>query len=111
MLKLVAKFEKAEKLTTKTNLVFSTKAELDSLVIEQLKDSTGHLLFSIDEIKRVVEVLMKDRRIGVDRNGRSPSQKFRATLTTIAIKQGKDPEQYYIEAMNKLDEHYRKKYL
>ena len=95
MLVIEAKLERTSKLKTRTNLTFSTKQELDDLEILQTIGMTGHLLFSGDEFKRQVEDAMKNRKIVVDENGKTPSQIIRGLIWQLADQNGMNGEDAY----------------
>ena len=112
MIILESKFESFKPLSTKTNLVFSTKQDLDSIVMEQIKDSSGYLSYSADVLNKSLEEAMKNRRIGIEYGGKTQSQILRGVLWEIGEKSDDmTGDIFYDHEMNKIIEHYRKKYL
>lgn len=112
MVIIKGKFERFKPLTVKTNLIFSTKDEIDPLVLEQVAGTEGFISFSGDTLKKSVEDAMKDRSIGVNMDGKSPSQVLRGVLWQIAEQQEEGSgDFFYNDEMRKIIDHYRKKYL
>lgn len=112
MVIIKGKFERFKPLTVKTNLIFSTKDEIDPVVLEQLEGTEGFITFSGDKLKKSVEDAMKDRKIGISMEGKSPSQVLRGVLWQIAEQQEEGSgDFFYNDEMRKIIDHYRKKYL
>jgi hypothetical protein len=111
MLLFRAKFEREKSLKTKRNLVFSTKEELSELEVAQLESGEGYLAFNVDEYREKVLKIIESKRIGVDENEMTKSQKLRFILFNIASENGLDFEEYYSEQLDKICEHYKTKYL
>lgn len=114
MIIIEAKFERIKPLETKTNLVFSTKDELNEITVAQMLRADGYLLFSMDEIKQEVERAVKEKKIGLNEKGFSPSQRLRAVMSLIwqndpYINLEKSFDEFYIREMEKIIEHYKKK--
>ena len=107
-----ARFESFKPLSTKTNLIFSTKEDFDSIVMEQIRASSGFLSFSADMLKKTVEDAMKNRRIGVEYDGKTQSQILRGVLWELGER---NPEMtgeiFYDFEMNRIIEHYKEKLL
>lgn len=112
MLIIKVKFESYKELTTKTNITFSTTEEIDEIQLAQLKRTKGHLAFSADEFKKEVEDAMKDRKLGVDKSGASPSSKIRAEMFQAWTHSEEEIgwEDYYIRETAKIENHYAKKH-
>lgn len=110
MITIKSKFERTKTLETKTNLVFSTKEDLDSLVIAQMLGADGFLLFSVDEIKREVEKAARDKKIGMNERGFSKSQILRGTMSSLWMNSsGISFEEFYNKEMDKIINHYKSK--
>jgi hypothetical protein len=111
MIHIEAKLTSYNSLKTRQNLTFSTRAEIDDLVLSQMMQSEGHLLFSVDELKARVEAVMKDKKIGINESGFSPSQILRGTLSKIwedtSIEISFDD--FYKAEMSKIIKHYKSK--
>ena len=115
MIILKAKLTTLAKLLTQVNLTFAVKemSEEDQIRLEQAKGEEGYLLFNGSEIKKSVEEIMRDKSIGVDEHGRSPSQKLRAAIyqSWEKVYQGPDEfETFYIRSMNKFTNQVKKSY-
>ena len=110
MIILESKFESFKRLSTKTNLVFSTKQDLDEVIMEQIKASKGYLSYSVDLLKKSVEEAMKNRRIGIEYNGKTQSQILRGVLWEIGETQSDmTGDIYYDYEMNRIISHYKQK--
>ena len=87
--------------------------DLDQLELLQNAEKHGYLVFSIDELKQeVLRILMNKKSVGIDRYGKSPSQKMYVTLFKIWSDSNseKDFEQFYTDAMNKMISNLNNKY-
>jgi len=109
MLVIEAKLERTSTLKTRTNLTFSTKQQLNDLEILQTKGTVGHLVFSADPIKKEVEDAMRDRKIGINEYGMTPSQRLRGVLWMLAGQDDVNYEDYYTSTMEKVIEHFKAK--
>lgn len=105
------KLERIKEQKTRTDLVFSTKEELDPIELYQLIKTHGFLAFNADTFKAKVEDMMKNKRVGVDYDSKTKSQIQRGVLTEIALKKGLDIEKFYAEKMDEIIDHLRVKYL
>jgi Glu-tRNA(Gln) amidotransferase subunit E-like FAD-binding protein len=115
MIILKAKLTSLSRLLTQLNLTFAVKemTEEDQIRLEQAKGEEGFLLFHGDEIKKSVEDMMKDKSIGIDDKGRSPSQKLRGAIFQAwdQVYSGSDDfDAFYKRAMAKLTEQVKKSY-
>lgn len=112
MLIIKVKLESNKKLKTKRNLTFSTSDEIDEIQLAQLKRTKGYLAFSADEFKKEVEDAMKNRKLGVDKNGASPSSKIRAEMFQAWTHSEEEIgfEEYYVRECLKIENHYGNKY-
>lgn len=101
MFKTKAKLINWKVLKTRVNLIFASSdiTESDLMELIQLKGADGHLLFNIDEIKKEIEEIVKDKTIAVDPKGLSPSQKLRKEIwINWNESETKKPfDQYYFE--------------
>ncbi len=113
MLIIQAKFERVNVLETKTNLVFSTKDDLNEIQIAQIERSHGHLAFSVDQLKKEVEEAMRDTKIGIDESGMSKSKIQRGVLYQVWEKSDEEIgfDDFYKREMDKIINHYKQKYL
>jgi len=107
MLLFKAKFIKVEVLKTKINATFAIHelTEDDDLRMTQCLDTEGYLVFNGDVVKREVLEAVKDRTIGIDDKGFSPSQKLRASLFQFWVNDyegGKTFEEFYTLMMNRI---------
>jgi len=98
---------------TQLKIVFSTKEELDRIVLEQIVGMHGWVAFSEDQFKESVEKAMAERKIGINETGMSDSQVLRGTLFRIWNKSEEKIswEDYYHREMTKINKHYVTKYL
>ena len=113
MVLIKAKFEKSEQLTTKTKLIFSTSDSIPEHEFQQLISSEGHLAFNPDEFRAQVITIIKDKKIGINDVGQTPSERLRKTLFLVAEAQGfaLEFDDFYREQMDKIIAHYQSKYL
>jgi len=113
MIIIKAKFEKLEKLTTKTKLVFSTNQRIPEVEYHQLILGDGFLAFNPDEYRARVQAIIKDKKIGINDLGQTPSELLRKTLFLVAEARGLagNFEEFYEQEMQKIREHYQSKYL
>jgi hypothetical protein len=113
MIVVPAKFESIEKLKTKTNLVFSIKEEIPKLEELQMIQAEGFLAFNVDEYRTQVLGILKNKRIGVDEQQLTHSQRLRNVFFLIWQEQnpGVPFEDFYSEKMEKIIEHYKTKFL
>ncbi len=109
MIILEGKFLKVDRLKTINKITVATKEEINKLTEIQLIGVSGFFAFSGDQIKKQVEDGMKNTNLGVDDNGKSPSQKFRGLCFQIALENNIDAEEYYLQEMKKIQDHYKKK--
>lgn len=105
MLKLLAKLTSYDVLKTQINVTFAVKHFDDEtdLYLTQLQGTDGYLIFDGKEIKLAVEEAMKAKDIGIDEDGKSPSQRLRGALFQYwnDCYDGKETfEEYYLRAMN-----------
>jgi Glu-tRNA(Gln) amidotransferase subunit E-like FAD-binding protein len=115
MIILKAKLTSLSQLLTQLNLTFAVKemTEEDQIRLEQAKGEEGFLLFHGDEIKKSVEEIMKDKTIGVNEEGRSPSQILRGAIFQAwdRVYSGPDDfDSFYKRAMEKFTEQVKKSY-
>jgi Glu-tRNA(Gln) amidotransferase subunit E-like FAD-binding protein len=115
MIILKAKLTSLSRLLTQLNLTFAVKemTEEDQIRLEQAKGEEGFLLFHGDEIKKSVEDMMKDKSIGIDDKGRSPSQKLRGAIFQSfdqSYTGTLDWETFYVKSMQKLQSIVEKSY-
>ena len=84
MLKIKAKILNWKVLKTRVNITFGCDeiGENELMELIQLKGADGHLLFHIDEIKKELEEIIKDKKIAVDSNGLTQSQRLRKEIWT-----------------------------
>lgn len=111
MLLIKVKFESFKNLETKLKIVFSTKEEINPIMLAQLSKTEGYLAFNADQFKKEVEDAMKDTSIGITESGKSQSKLFRGLLFQIALKNNFDPDDYYNQEMERIRNHYKLKYL
>lgn len=111
MILLQARLESIKELKTRTNLVFSTKEELNPFIIQQITKNDGYLAFSSDPIKKSVEAAMKNTKIGINEDGQSPSKILRGAIFQLWNKSKEiiSSEDYYIRAMQRIIDHYKAK--
>lgn len=111
MIHIEAKLISHNSLKTKENLTFSTKSEIDPLVLSQMLQSEGHLVFSVDQLKARVEAVMKNKKIGINENGFSPSQILRGALSQVWENTNTEVsfDDFYKAEMNKIIKHYKNK--
>jgi len=105
------KIEAIKERKTRIDIVVSTKETIDPLEAMQLQKTEGYFLFNPDEIKKTVEDAMKDKKIGVDMEGKSPSQKLRGQIVMLWQESDEEisMENYYQREMEKIINHYRNK--
>lgn len=113
MIIIKAKFEKLDKLQTKTKLVFSTSEQLPELETKQHFQKDGFLAFNSDEFREEVKAIIKAKKIGVNDLGQTPSELLRKTLFLVAEARGfaGEFEDFYEEEMERICNHYQTKYL
>jgi hypothetical protein len=114
MILIKAKFESIKKMKIKLNMVFSTKEEIPSHELHQLLSGEGHLIFNVDEYRQKVLSIIKNKRIGINDLGQTPSERFRKVLYLIFTDGGgahDDFPAYYESEMEKIINHYKHKYL
>lgn len=126
-----AKFKGTSEFVTGTKLVmFIPVTDLTDelkLSIEQARGSEGFMTFSPDKLKAEVEAVMKNKKIGINEEGKSKSEILRGTLFQYwqTASPGSKPfEEFYNEKMDgitnkikqaieqidvdRLDQHYNK---
>lgn len=103
MINIPAKLKKVDEMKTETKLVFSTKEPLDLLVIEQLTDSIGYLVFNRDELSETALKIAKNRKFGMNDDGFTPSQKLRLAIFNYhnEIESNEPFESYYQRAIKR----------
>lgn len=111
MLVIEGRFERTKELETKTNLIFSTKEELNEWEIIQLTGTVGYIAFNGDVFAKEVEQAMNNKSMGIIESGKSLSQIFRGVCFQIAVANDYDPEEFYRQEMEKIIQHYKQKYL
>ena len=108
-----SKFYKVVSQKTRLKIIFTTKENLDALVLQQLVGTDGWLAFNEDEFKKEVEKAMAERHIAINEKGLSDSQILRGTLWKMWNKTDEKIEwdAFYHREMTKINEHYVTKYL
>lgn len=109
------KFISTKDQKTQTRIEFAAKKEdfekLEWLQVEQAKGSHGYLFFSPDILKKEVEEAMKNKKIGINYDGRSDSEEVRGILRELwDLLPTQIPfEEFYHSTMEKIKAHFRKK--
>lgn len=113
MIELKVKFEKVEQLTNKQKVIFSTADQIPELERLQNIKAEGYLLFNPDELRANVKAIIKDRKLGVNDLGQTPSERLRKTLFLVAESKGLalQFDDFYREEMDRIINHYQSKYL
>jgi len=112
MILIKARFDKAEKLTTKKKLTFSTDVDITELEFLQSIGTDGFLAFNSDEFRSEVKEIIKNKKIGINDLGVTPSERLRKVLFLVAESKGiLDFEDFYKEEMDRIISHYQTKYL
>jgi len=113
MIYIKAKLTTYTKQKTQYVLKFSTKENIDDVILEQSLKTEGYLLFAPDEIKRNVEEAIKNKRLGANYEHRSKSSILRGKLYEIWYNKqsSKDWETFYAESMDFITNHFIKKHL
>ena len=105
MLVTKAKLTSYKRHKTQINLTFSVPLETDELQLEQNIKTSGFLAFNPDQFKKKVEDFMRNKSVGIDRDGFSQSQLLRGDIMTIwedavaAKKTEKTVDQFYVDTM------------
>ncbi len=105
------KLENIVRRKTRIDIIMSTKEEIEEFDELCLLKNEGYLLFNSDEPKKQVVDAMKDKKLGINERGYSPSQLLRGEIVKEWQKgdQDKSMEQYYKETMQKIITHFRNK--
>jgi hypothetical protein len=111
MILIKAKFESLKELQTKTNLIFSTQDLIAEYDLEQLLRMDGYLAFNPDEFRAKVLNIISAKRIGVNDEDLTFSERLRKVLWLVAEEKAEDFEKFYAKEMERIIEHYKAKYL
>lgn len=97
-----AKWKRVKVMKTETQVILSTKDKIDPAVLEQVEGAQGFAAFSLDEYKKSVEEKMKDRSIGINEKGQTPSQLLRGDIAQAYLAAGSpgDFDYFYRKTIN-----------
>ena len=95
---------------TRINVTFALPLEVDLMQLFQIEQMDGFLSFNSDPLKKRVEEMMKNTKIGASEKGRSKSQILRGVLFLLSEQENKhNYEEFYNSKMDEIIEHFKKK--